>query len=124
MKTMARKPRAKDKIQAWLDAPTTPDDAWVHLTYDEIAAQTGVSRSSVDRDLVILVARSRDYEVAEVKRRRKTAWYARVGRMTPDKLDRLKAYRTQKPPLDYEECAVRLDVSLWSVKHNCEKHNL
>ncbi len=121
---MATKLSAKDKIQAWLEAPTTPYDAWEHLTYDEIAKQTSVGRSSVDRCLVILVARTRGYEVKEVKRRRKTAWHARVGRMTPDKLDRLKAYRAEDPPLSYEECAVQLDVSLWSVKHNCKKHNL
>lgn len=115
---------AKAKIQAWLENPTTPDDAWVHLTYDEIAEQAGVGRSSVDRHLVILVARTRDYEVEDVKTRRKTAWYERVDRMTPEKLERLKAYRSQNPPLSYEECAVQLDQSLWSVKYNCEKHHL
>ena len=115
---------AKNKIQAWLENPTTSSDAWVHLTYDEIAEQAGVGRSSVDRHLVIIVARTRGYDVAEVKERRKTAWYERVDRMTPEKLERLKAYRSQNPPLSHEECAVRLDKSLWSVKYNCEKHNL
>lgn len=115
---------AKEKIQAWLDNPTTPYDAWVSLTYDEIAEQAGVSKSSVDRHLVILVARTRGYAVEEVKARRKTAWYERVDRMTPEKLERLKAYRSQEPPLSHEECAVRLDQSLWSVKYNCEKYNL
>ena len=115
---------AKEKIQAWLDNPTTPYDAWVDLTYDEIAEQAGVSKSSVDRHLVILVARTRGYAVEEVKERRKTAWHERVNRMTPEKLERLKAYRSQDPPLSHEECAVRLDQSLWSVKYNCEKYNL
>lgn len=115
---------AKEKIQAWLRNPTTPYNDWEHLTYDEIAEKTGVGRSSVDRHLVILVARTRGYSVAIVKERRKTAWYERVNRMTPKKLQRLKAYRAQEPPLSYEECAVRLDQSLWSVKYNCEKHNL
>lgn len=121
---MAVQPRAKEKIQAWLENPTTPYDAWVHLTYDEIAAQSGVGRSSVDRYLVILVAQTRGYDIEDIKRRRKTAWHERVGRITPEKLERLKAYRTQDPPLSYEECAVRLDVSLWSVKYNCEKHGV
>ncbi len=115
---------AKEKIQAWLDNPNTPYDAWENLTYDEIADQAGVGRSSVDRHLVILVARTRGYEVAEVKARRKAAWYDRVDRMTDEKLERLKAYRSQDPPLSYEECAVRLDQSLWSVKYHCEKNNL
>ena len=119
---MAKQPSAKEKIQAWLDAPATPYDAWVNLTYDEIAEQAGVGRSSVDRNLVIVVARSRGLDVAEVKRRRKTAWHERAERMTPDKLDRLRAYRAQDPPLSYEDCAVRLDVSLWSVRYNCEKY--
>ena len=119
---MARKPSAKEKIQAWLDDPTVDYDAWVNLTYEEIAAQAGVGRSSVDRHLAILVARSRGLKVTDVKRRRKTARHEQEGRMTPDKLDRLKAYRAQNPPLSYEECAVRLDVSLWSVQYNCEKH--
>ena len=114
---------AKAKIQAWLENPTTPYDAWVHLTYDEIAAQAGVSKSSVDRHLVILVARTRGYEVADIKRRRKQAWTERVNRMTPEKLQRLKAYRSQDPPLDYEECAVKLDQSVWSVKYHCEKRS-
>lgn len=117
-------PSAKDKIQAWLDNPTTPYDAWVHLTYAEIATQAGVSRSSVDRHLVLCVARSRGYAVEDVKRRRKTAWHKRSGRMTPEQLDQLKAYRSQNPPLSHEACAVRLDVSLWSVKYNCKQHNL
>ena len=43
------KVNAKEQIQAWLENPTTPYDAWVYLTYDEIAQQSGVSRSSVDR---------------------------------------------------------------------------
>ena len=115
---------AKAKIEAWLEDPTTPYDAWVSLTYAEIAEQAGVSRSSVDRYLVIIVARTRGYAVEEVKRRRKTAWHERTDRMTPEKLDRLKAYRAQDPPLSYEECAVRLDKSVWSVKYNCEKYNL
>ena len=119
---MAKKPSAKNKIQAWLNDPTVDYDAWMNLTYDEIAAQAGVGRSSVDRYLVILVARSRGLKVADVKRRRKTAWHERENRMTPDKLDRLKAYRAQDPPLSYEECAARLDVSLWSVKYNCQKY--
>ena len=118
------KASAKDKIQAWLNNPATPYNAWVDLTYNEIAKQAGVGRSSVDRHLVILVARTRGYDVEEVKRRRKTAWHERVGRMTPEELERLKAYRSQNPPLSHEECAVRLDQSLWSVKYNCEKHNL
>lgn len=118
------KASAKAKIQAWLENPTIPYDAWVNLTYDEIAEQAGVSRSSVDRYLVILVAKTRGYEVAAVKARRKTAWYERVDRMTDEKLQRLKAYRSQAPPLSYEECAVQLDQSVWSVKYNCEKHNL
>ena len=58
---------AKEKIQAWLENPTTPYDAWVYLTYDEIAQQSGVSRSSVDRYLVILIARTRGYDLQEVK---------------------------------------------------------
>lgn len=118
------KASAKEKIQAWLEAPNTPSDVWVSLTYDEIAEQAGVSRSSVDRWLVIIVARTRDYAIEDVKRRRKTAWYERVNRMTPEKLERLKAYRSQAPPLSYEECAVQLDQSIWSVKNNCEKYNL
>ena len=115
---------AKAEIQAWLEDPTTPYNAWEHLTYDEIAEQTGVGRSSVDRHLVILVAMTRGYAVAEVKRRRKNAWYERVNRMTDENLILLKAYRAQDPPLSYEECAVKLDQSLWSVKYHCEKHNL
>lgn len=115
---------AKEKIQAWLEDPTTPYDAWEHKTYGEIAEEVGVGRSSVDRHLVILVARTRGYEVAEVKERRKTAWHTRVDRMTPEKLERLKAYRAQEPPLSYEDCAVRLDQSLWSVKYHCEKEGL
>lgn len=115
---------AKAKIQAWLDDPKTPYNAWETLTYDEIAEQVGVGRSSVDRNLVILVARTRGYTVAEVKERRKTAWHTRVNRMTPEKFQRLKAYRAQDPPLSYEECAVRLDQSLWSVKYNCEKEGI
>ena len=115
---------AKDKIQAWLENPNTPYNAWVDLTYAEIAEQAGVGRSSVDRHLVILVARTRGYDVEEVKRRRKTAWHERSDRMTPEQLERLKAYRSQTPPLSHEECAVRLDQSLWSVKYNCEKYNL
>ena len=115
---------AKEKIEAWLEDPTTPYDAWEKLTYDEIAEQAGCGRSSVDRHLVILVARTRGYKVDEVKERRRTAWYDRVGRMTPEKLEQLKAYRSQDPPLSYEECAVRLDKSLWSVKYHCEKNNL
>ena len=115
---------AKEKIQAWLENPPTPYDAWVYLTYDEIAQQSGVSRSSVDRYLVILIARTRGYDLQEVKRRRKTAWYERTDRMTPEKLERLKDYRSQNPPLSHEECALRLDQSIWSVKYNCEKHNL
>ena len=115
---------AKDKIQAWLNNPTTPYDAWVNLTYDEIAEQAGVGRSSVDRHLVSVVAQARGYDVEDVERRRKTAWHERVGRMTPKKLERLKEYRSQDPPLSCEACAVRLDKSLWSVKYNCEKHNL
>lgn len=115
---------AKEKIQAWLEDPTTPYDAWEHKTYDEIAEEVGVGRSSVDRHLIILVARTRGYEVAEIKRRRQTAWTQRVNRMTPEKLERLKAYRAQEPPLSYEECAVRLDQSLWSVKYHCEKEGI
>jgi len=118
------KKSAKDKIQAWLEDPNTPYNAWVDLTYSEIAEQAGVGRSSVDRHLVILVARTRDYAVEDVKRRRKTAWCERTDRMTPEKLERLKAYRSQNPPLSHEECAVRLEQSVWSVKYNCEKHNL
>lgn len=115
-------PSAKDKIQAWLDNPTTPYDAWIHLTYDEIATQAGVGKSSVDRHLVLCVARSRGYAVEDVKRQRKTALHERVGRMTPEQLDQLKAYRSQEPPLSYEECALRLDTSLWSVRYNCKKY--
>ena len=115
---------AKEKIQAWLEDPTTPYNAWEHLTYDEIAEQTGVGRSSVDRHLVILVAMTRGYAVAEVKRRRKNAWYERVNWMTDENLILLKAYRSQDPPLSYEECAVRLDKSLWSVKYHCEKEGI
>ena len=115
---------AKEKIQAWIENPTTPYNAWEYKTYDEIAEAVGVGRSSVDRYLVILVARTRGYSVAEVKARRKAAWSERFGRMTPEKLERLKAYRAQDPPLSHEECAVRLVQSLWSVKYHCEKHNL
>lgn len=115
---------AKEKIQAWLEDPKTPYNAWEHKTYDEIAEEAGVGRSSVDRNLVIIVARTRGYEVEEVKRRRKQAWTERVNRMTPEKLERLKAYRAQDPPLSYEECAVRLDQSLWSVKYHCEKEGI
>lgn len=115
---------AKEKIQAWLEDPDTTYNAWENLTYDEISEEVGVGRSSVDRHLVILVARTRGYTVQEVKERRKTAWHERVNRMTPEKLERLKAYRAQDPPLSYEECAVQLDQSLWSVKYHCEKHNL
>lgn len=115
---------AKEKIQAWLESPTTPYEDWVYLTYDEIAERAGVSRSSVDRHLVILVAQTRGYDVEDVKRRRKTAWHERTNRMTPEELERLKAYRSQDPPLSYEDCAVRLEKSLWSVKYNCEKHNI
>lgn len=115
---------AKKKIQEWLENPTTSYDAWENLTHAEIAEQAGVGRSSVDRHLVIVVAQTRGIDVEEVKRRRKTAWYERVNRMTPEKLERLKTYRSQNPPLSYEACAVRLDQSLWSVKHNCKKYNL
>ena len=118
------KASAKAKIQAWLENPATPYEAWVDLTYDEIAEQAGVSRSSVDRYLVIFVAHTRGYEIEDVKARRKTAWHERVSRMTPAELDRLKAYRSQPPSLSYEECVLRLDKSVWSVKYNCEKHNL
>ena len=118
------KATAKEKIQAWLNNPRTPDDAWVHLTYKEIAESAGVSYTSVTRYLVMSDARSRGYDIKDVRRRRKTAWHERVGRMTPKKLDKLKAYRAQNPPLSYEECAVRLDQSVWSVKYNCEKHHL
>jgi len=115
---------AKAKIQAWLEDPTTPYDAWEHKTYDEIAEATGVGRSSVDRHLVILVARTRGYTVAEVEARRKAAWSERSDRMSPEQLERLKAYRAQEPPLSYKECAVRLDQSLWSVKYHCEKEGI
>ena len=118
------KVNAKAKIQAWLENPTTPYEAWVHLSYEEIATEAGVSRSSVDRYLVLIVARTLGHEIADIKRRRKKAWYERTDRMTSETLERLKAYRSQDPPLSFEECAVRLDKSLWSIRYNCEKYNL
>lgn len=115
---------AKEKIQAWLEDPKTPYNAWEHKTHVEIAEEVGVGLSSIERHLTILVARTRGYSVATVKERRKTAWHERVNRMTPQKLQRLKAYRAQSPPLSYEECAARLDQSLWSVKYHCEKEGI
>ena len=115
---------AKTKIEAWLNAPTTEYNAWEHVTYVEVAERAGVSESSANRHLVVCVARTRGLDTAEVKRRRKEAWHERAGRMTEEQLARLRSYRRQDPPLDYEECAVRLDVSVWSVEYNCKKHEL
>lgn len=115
---------AKTKIEQWLNAPTTDYDAWERLPYAAIATLAGVSESSVNRHLVVTVSRTRGIEVSEVKRRRKENWNERAGRMTEEQLARLRSYRRQDPPLDYEECAVRLDVSVWSVEYNCKKHDI
>ena len=121
---MPKASTSKQKLEKWLNDPTLPYEGWVTLTYAEIAEQAGVSRSSVDRHLVIVVAQCRGHSVAEVKRRRYTAWAERVGRMTPAQLERLHRYRTESPPVSHEECAVRLNVSLWSVQYQCKKEGL
>ena len=114
----------REKIANWLDAPTTPFDAWETWTYEKIAEHSGISYTGIAMNLVIVVAERRGIPVDEVEERRKNVWQERAGRVTAEKIARLKAYRRQDPPLSVKECAVRLGCSFWSVSYHCRKHKL
>ena len=49
----------KEEIADWLDAPTTPYDAWETWTYQQIAEHSGISYTSIANNLVIVVAERR-----------------------------------------------------------------
>lgn len=111
----------KERIAAWLDAPSTPWEAWETWTYQQIVAHSGIPYTSIAENLVVVVAEQRGIPIAEVKERRYTAWQEKAGRMTAEQLARLKFYRAQDPPMDYDECAVRLKCSSNSVRYHCRK---
>lgn len=59
---------ARDKIEAWIDDPNTPKDAWETLTYREVAEQAEVSESSALTHFDKLIAERMKIDVTEIRR--------------------------------------------------------
>ena len=109
------------QLEEWLRAPTTPRDAWQRWSYAKIAEATGVPRYYVFDNLIRLVVRIEGLATNTVIQRRSEGVSDRLNRMSDSKIERLKKYRSQEPPVGFHECAVRLDTSLQSVKYHCKR---
>lgn len=57
---------ARKKIEAWLDDPNTPKDAWKTITYREAANQAGVSESAMYTHFLHVLAEHLKIDAIEI----------------------------------------------------------
>lgn len=118
--------RRKEQLIAWLDAQTDKD-AWLTHTYRQIAAAISVgddkiAPSTVRDILTKVMADQLDIEPSEVIARKNDYRQEAQGRMTPEKLEQLKEWRTQEKPMSIIDCAYRLEMSLNTIRKHCKEH--
>lgn len=114
-----------EQIIAWLDKQTDKQ-AWLKLTYREIAEQIGtesdpVGQSTVRELLSVVMAERLDTTPSDILKRKKDYRTEARGQLTEDKLQQLKAWRSEDPPVDLVDIAFRLKVSVNTVRHHCKK---
>ena len=86
---------------------STEDDKVAHATIREILA--GVMADRLKTDPSEILKRKKDYRTE-----------AR-GQLTDDKIQKLKEWRSEDPPVPLIDIAYRLKVSINTVRHHCKK---
>lgn len=112
-------------IIAWLDKQTD-QEAWLKLTYQEIADQISteddtVAQSTVRELLAVIMAKRLDTTPSVILKRKKDYRTVARGQMTDDKLQQIKAWRAEDPPVSFTDIAFMLKVSINTVRHHCKK---
>ena len=111
----------EDKILTWLRDASTPSDAQKTMTYDEIAAAVGLSRTTVYRLLRKLVEKHGG-QVEAFDQQRKDLRARKTGRLTALDIEILKAFRDTN--VSYALCAEELDVSISAIEKQCKRLGL
>ena len=57
----------REKLEAWLDNPNTPPDAWMRLSFPQIDKQAGVNPHNACVQLPKILAKRMDKSVDEVR---------------------------------------------------------
>lgn len=62
----------RQKLEAWLDDPKTPEDAWMKLTFPEIDRLAGVDEGTYDacKAIPIIISQRMGISVQEVRKMR------------------------------------------------------
>ena len=110
---------------AWLDKQTD-QEAWLTLTYQEIADQIStqddtVAQSTVRELLAVIMAKRLDTTPSVILKRKKDYRKAARGQLTDDKLQQIKEWRAEDPPVSFVDIAYRLKVSINTVRNHCKK---
>lgn len=113
------------QIIAWLDKQTD-EEAWLKMTYREIAEQISteddpISQSTVREILAGEMADRLGTDPSDILKRKKDYRTEARGQLTDDKLQQLKAWRSEDPPVPLIDIAYRLKVSINTVRHHCKK---
>lgn len=117
----------RDQFQAWLDRQAD-SDAWLTKTYQEIGEEMAegeqISPSVVRTVLALYMADQLGIQPSEVIKRKADYRKEAQGQMTPEKLQLLREWRTQDPPVSIIDCAYRLDVSHQTIRAYCKELGL
>lgn len=114
-----------EQIIAWLDKQTD-EEAWLKLTYREIAAQISteddpISQSTVREILAWEMADRLNTDPSDILKRKKDYRTEARGQLTDEKLQQLKEWRSEDPPVPLIDIAYRLKVSINTTRHHCKK---
>ena len=109
---------AREKIEAWLDNPNTPKDAWETMSQRKIAEQVGVSTYAVFMHFEPILAERMKVDVAEIRALRKERAFEKGThgkRIPPDMQEKMKYARfVQKKNL--KDISLEFNISYSGVQ--------
>ena len=110
--------QARDKLEAWLDNPNTPKDAWKTLTYREIADQAEVSESSVYTHFEQLLAERMEVDAVEIRRIRQEMAFEKGshGKRIPIHMQEKMKYAKFVEKKDLKEISLDFNISYSGVQ--------